>query len=216
MEISLPSGIITNPRPCRVIWMVPTGRSFCGTSAKMNLPRPSDSNRPSRPIPSRTVMILRRVSWFKMPNVLATCLWLRRLVGLAFEDLEDLFAQLAGRGPWRHGHKMLPIVRHLRPLQPHVYTQLSTMGARALGRVHRHRLRRRCAARTVRRPDPRPARPRCRVVSATRRRCVGRSPCAVENPTGRTKGNWVPLDSVPEGWNLNYRSPRLQLRFRPK
>jgi len=32
-------------------------------------------------------------------------------------------------------------------------------------------------------------------------------------PTGRTKGNWVPLDSVPEGWNLNYRSPRLQLRF---
>ena len=81
MEISLPSGIITNPRPCRVIWMVPTGRSFCGTSAKMNLPRPSDSNRPSRPISSRTFMILRRVSWFKTPNVLATCLWLRGLLG---------------------------------------------------------------------------------------------------------------------------------------
>ena len=32
-------------------------------------------------------------------------------------------------------------------------------------------------------------------------------------PTGRTKGNWVPLAAVPEGWNINYRSPRLQLRF---
>jgi len=32
-------------------------------------------------------------------------------------------------------------------------------------------------------------------------------------PTGRTKGNWVPLDTVPEGWNINYRSQRLQLRF---
>lgn len=32
-------------------------------------------------------------------------------------------------------------------------------------------------------------------------------------PTGMTKGNWVPLESVPEGWNLKYRSPRLDLTF---
>lgn len=32
-------------------------------------------------------------------------------------------------------------------------------------------------------------------------------------PTGKTKGNWVPHGSIPEKWNLNYQSPQLKLKF---
>ena len=90
---------------------------------------------------------------------------------------------------------MLPIAGYLRPLQTHVYTQLSTMDARALGRIRRHRLRRwgpleQFGDLILDRPDP------AAVWSRRRAPMHGTKPMRFNH--GRTKGNWVPLDSVPK------------------
>jgi 23S rRNA (cytosine1962-C5)-methyltransferase len=60
---------------------------------------------------------------------------------------------------------------------------------------------------TLDRPDP------SVVWSRGRNNLEWRDADSRFEPTSRTKGNWSPADIRPKGWQINYKSPKLQLRF---
>jgi 23S rRNA (cytosine1962-C5)-methyltransferase len=60
---------------------------------------------------------------------------------------------------------------------------------------------------TLDRPDP------SVVWSRGRNNLEWRDADSRFEPTSRTKGNWSPAEIRPKGWQINYKSPKLQLRF---
>lgn len=60
---------------------------------------------------------------------------------------------------------------------------------------------------TLDRPDP------SVVWSRGRNNLEWRDADSRFEPTSRTKGNWSPAEIRPKGWQINYKSPKLRLRF---